>query len=50
MVQNQHLSRARFLFEISQNESKSQMRGRKKEKEKKDNTMYVGTVGEKEKQ
>ena len=48
MVQNQHLSRARFLFEISQHESKSQMPGRKKKKkkkkrkERKDNTIYVG--------
>ena len=50
MVQNQYLSRARFLFEISQHESKSQMPGRKKEKKKDNNTIYVGTVGEKEKQ
>ena len=49
MVQNQHLSRARFLFEISQHESMSQMPGRKKEKKKDNNTIYVGTVGEKEK-
>ena len=44
MVQNQHLNRARFLFEISQYESESQMPGRG------ENIIYVVTVGEKEKQ
>ena len=47
MVQNQHLSRARFLFEISQHESMSQMPGRKKEKKKDNNTIYVGMLEKK---
>ena len=42
-VQNQHLNQAKFLLEISQYESESQMPGREK------NIIYVA-VGEKEKQ